>query len=96
LSMRLIKGSLVGLVLACILAIAPTAAFAHDGGYGGQYGYGGGYRGDQEKPGAWIASASVSMEGCQRDSVSGEHSRPRSASPPSRPPVFPGLPGRRF
>jgi hypothetical protein len=39
----------------------------------------------------WIASAAVSMEGCQRDSVSGEHSRPRSASPPSRPPVFPGL-----
>jgi hypothetical protein len=39
----------------------------------------------------WIASASVSMEGCHRDSVSGEHSRPRSASPPSRPPVFPGL-----
>jgi hypothetical protein len=24
----------------------------------------------------WIASASVSMEGCHRDSVSGEHSRP--------------------
>ena len=39
----------------------------------------------------WIASASVSMEGCQRDSVSEEHSRPKSASPPSWPAVFPGL-----
>jgi uncharacterized protein (UPF0261 family) len=39
----------------------------------------------------WIASASASMEGCHRDSVSGEHNRPRSASLPSRPPVFPGL-----
>jgi hypothetical protein len=59
--MRLIHGSLAGLVLVAILAIAPTAAFAHDGwheghygygrhyGYGhygyGHYGYGGGYRG---------------------------------------------------
>ncbi|HET9374210.1 MAG TPA: hypothetical protein VFO40_04520 [Chthoniobacterales bacterium] len=49
--MRLIKSSLVGLVLAGILAIAPTAAFAHDGwhgghyGYGRHYGYGAGYRG---------------------------------------------------
>ena len=31
----------------------------------------------------WIASASVSMEECQRDSGSGGHSRPRSASQPS-------------
>jgi hypothetical protein len=44
----------------------------------------------------WIASASVSKEGCQLDSVWGGHSRPRSASPPSQPPVFPGLrPGLR-
>src|SRR5258708_18457501 len=40
--MRLIKGSLVGLVLAGILALAPTAAFAH-GGFGG--GHGGGFGG---------------------------------------------------
>jgi hypothetical protein len=47
---------------------------------------------DREKLGLdWIASASVSMEGCQRDSVSVEHTRPKSTSPPSRPPVFPGL-----
>ena len=32
--MRSIKGSLVGLVLAGILALAPTAAFAHGGGGG--------------------------------------------------------------
>jgi hypothetical protein len=38
--MKLIKGSLAGLVLAGILAIAPTAAFAHDGWYEGHYGYG--------------------------------------------------------
>jgi hypothetical protein len=42
--MRLIKGSLVGLVLAGILAIAPTAAFAHGGG-GGGHGGGGGWHG---------------------------------------------------
>jgi hypothetical protein len=40
--MRLIKGSLVGLVLAGILALAPTAAFAHGGGGGGHGGGGGG------------------------------------------------------
>ncbi len=33
--MRLIKGSLAGLVLAGILALAPTATFAHGGGGGG-------------------------------------------------------------
>jgi hypothetical protein len=37
--MKLIKGSLAGLVLAGILAIAPTAAFAHDGWHEGHYGY---------------------------------------------------------
>ena len=47
---------------------------------------------DREKPGArLIASASVSMEGCQRDSIWGRHSRPTSASPLSQPPVFPSL-----
>src|ERR1700737_1327261 len=40
--MRSIKGSLVGLVLAGILALAPTAAFAHGGGGGGHGGGGGG------------------------------------------------------
>ena len=39
----------------------------------------------------WIASASVPKVGCQLDSVWVEHSRPRSASPPSQPLVFPGL-----
>ena len=39
--MRLIRGSLVGLVLAGILAIAPAAALAHGGGGGGG-GHGGG------------------------------------------------------
>jgi hypothetical protein len=43
--MRLIKGSLVGLVLSGILAIAPTAAFAHGGGGGGGHGGGGGGHG---------------------------------------------------
>ncbi len=43
--MRLIKGSLVSLVLAGILAIAPTAAFAHGGGHGGGFGDGGGHFG---------------------------------------------------
>jgi hypothetical protein len=43
--MRLMKGSLVGLVLAGILAFAPTAAFAHGGGGGGHGGGGGGFRG---------------------------------------------------
>src|SRR5258706_7054078 len=43
--MRLIKGSLVGLVLAGILALAPTAAFAHGGGGGGHGGGGGGVGG---------------------------------------------------
>jgi hypothetical protein len=37
--MKLIKGSLAGLVLAGILAIAPSAAFAHDGWHEGHYGY---------------------------------------------------------
>jgi hypothetical protein len=41
--MRLIKGSLAGLVLAGILAILPAAAFAHGGGGGGGgHGFGGG------------------------------------------------------
>jgi hypothetical protein len=43
--MRLMKGSLVGLVLAGILALAPTAAFAHGGGGGGRGGGGGGFGG---------------------------------------------------
>jgi hypothetical protein len=55
--MRLIKALFAGLVLAGILAISPTVAFAHGGwhgghygygrhyGYGGHYWYGGGYRG---------------------------------------------------
>jgi Putative peptidoglycan binding domain len=45
--MRSIKGSLVGLVLAGILALAPTAAFAHGGGGGGfgGGGHGGGFSG---------------------------------------------------
>src|SRR5260221_8770420 len=43
--MRLIKGSLVGLVLAGILALAPTAAVAHGGGGGGHGGGGGGHGG---------------------------------------------------
>jgi len=44
--MRLMKGSLVGLVLAGILALAPTAAFAHGGGGGGLGGgHGGGFGG---------------------------------------------------
>ena len=40
--MKSIRGSLVGLVLAGILAHAPTAAFAHGGGGGGFGGGGGG------------------------------------------------------
>ena len=43
--MRSIKGSIVGLVLAGILAIVPTAAFAHGGGGGGHGGGGGGFGG---------------------------------------------------
>jgi len=43
--MKLMKGSLVGLVLAGILALAPTAAFAHGGGGGGHGGGGGGHGG---------------------------------------------------
>jgi hypothetical protein len=39
--MRLIKGSLAGLVLAGILAMMPAAAFAHGGGGGGGHGFGG-------------------------------------------------------
>src|SRR5260370_22698632 len=39
----------------------------------------------------WIASSSVSTEGCQRKRIWTEHSTPRSASPLSQPPVFPGL-----
>ena len=39
--MRLIKGSLAGLVLAGILAMMPAAAFAYGGG-GGGHGFGGG------------------------------------------------------
>ena len=40
-----IKGSLVGLVLASILALAPTVAFAHGGGDGGHGRGGGGFGG---------------------------------------------------
>jgi hypothetical protein len=43
--MRSIKGSLVGIVLAGILALAPTVAFAHGGGGGGHGGGGGGHFG---------------------------------------------------
>jgi Putative peptidoglycan binding domain len=43
--MRLIKGTFVGLFLASILALAPTAAFAHGGGGGGGHGGGGGFGG---------------------------------------------------
>ena len=39
--MKLIKGSLAGLILTGILAIVPAAAFAHGGG-GGGHGFGGG------------------------------------------------------
>jgi hypothetical protein len=38
--MRLIKALFGGLVLAGILAISPTAAFAHGGRHGGHFGYG--------------------------------------------------------
>src|SRR4051812_15132781 len=41
--MRSIKGSVVGLALAGILALGPTAAFAHGG--GGGFGGGGGHFG---------------------------------------------------
>jgi hypothetical protein len=41
--MRVITGSLAGLVMAGILAIAPAAAFAHGGGGGGHGGGGGGH-----------------------------------------------------
>ena len=48
--------------------------------------------GDQEKSGARLDCFCFGIHGgSQRDSVSGKHSRPKSASPPSRPPVFPGL-----
>jgi hypothetical protein len=40
--MRLVKGSLAGLVLTGILAIVPAAVFAHGGGGGGGGGHGGG------------------------------------------------------
>jgi hypothetical protein len=43
--MRSIKGSLVGLVLAGILVLAPAATFAHGGGGGGHGGGGGGFGG---------------------------------------------------
>ena len=43
--MRSIKGSLVGLILAGILALAPAASFAHGGGGGGHGGGGGGFAG---------------------------------------------------
>jgi hypothetical protein len=43
--MRLSKGSLVGLVLAGILAVVPTAAFARSGGGGGGHGGGGHFGG---------------------------------------------------
>src|SRR5271167_1841106 len=40
--MRLVKGSLAGLVMAGIIAMMPAAAFAHGGGGGGGGGHGGG------------------------------------------------------
>jgi hypothetical protein len=40
--MRLVKGSLAGLVMAGILAMMPATAFAHGGGGGGNGGHGGG------------------------------------------------------
>ena len=43
--MRSIKGSLAGLVLAGIMALAPVAAIAHGGGGGGHGGGGGGFGG---------------------------------------------------
>src|SRR6266566_2045247 len=43
--MRLFHGFFAGLVLAGILAIVPTAAFAHGGGGGGHGGGGGGFGG---------------------------------------------------
>ena len=43
--MRLIKGSFVGLVIAGILLLAPTAVFARGGGGGGHFGGGGGHFG---------------------------------------------------
>src|SRR5262245_1884208 len=43
--MRSTNGSLVGLVLAGIMALAPVAAFAHGGGGGGHGGGGGGFGG---------------------------------------------------
>src|ERR1700730_335196 len=46
--MKFMKGSLAGLVLAGTLALAPTAAFAHGGGFGGgggHFGGGGGHFG---------------------------------------------------
>src|ERR1700746_1209942 len=43
--MRLMKGSLVGLVLAGILGLPATAAVAHGGGAGGHGGGGGGHGG---------------------------------------------------
>jgi hypothetical protein len=43
--MRSIKGSFVGLVMAGLLALVPTAAFAHGGGGGGHGGGGGGFGG---------------------------------------------------
>src|SRR5260370_25247040 len=56
--MRLIKGSLAGLVLVGILAMMPAAAFAHGGGGGGGghggggggHGFGGGFPGGFARP----------------------------------------------
>src|SRR5271166_1675475 len=48
--------------------------------------------GEREKSGARLDCFCFGIHGgMPADSVSGEHSRPKSASPPSQPPVFPGL-----
>jgi Putative peptidoglycan binding domain len=43
--MRLIKGSVIGLVLAGMMMLGPTAVFARGGGHGGGHGFGGGHFG---------------------------------------------------
>ena len=49
--------------------------------------------GEREKSGARLDCFCFGIhKGIPADSFSGEHSRPKSASPPSQPPVFPGLP----
>src|SRR4029077_20535683 len=68
--MRSIKGSLAGLVLAGILAIVPTAVFAHGGGgggfgggHGGGFGGGGGSFGGGWPCGGVAISAAVAILG---------------------------------